>query len=196
MNLKAFAKKLGITEATASRLRQHDAWPAEVPRRTPPRGYTAAHAALVADWRSRELREDRAADGPADLTNIRQRKDLEAMLLTKVKRELLQGKYVARSLHVAALERLADLFVAALNQLEQAVPLAVPGMTPEQRGEIECVLAQRCADQRDKIAERGRIEVNHAHDAVAETERARRGKGRPVRGSGKVEPTRKRKAKA
>ena len=200
MNLREVANEIGITEAALSMLRQHEMWPDSVPRKTPPRGYSAAHAATIAAWRSTQLRENRAApddpDAPGDLKNVRQRKDLEAMLLTRVRRQILNGEYVKKRLHVAAMERITDVFVAKLNQAEQSIPLRAASLTSEQRGDLERVIAETFAAMRSEIAERGRIEVSHADDAAAIAEEPKRGRGRPSRGSGKIEPTRKRKGKA
>lgn len=181
-------------------LRKHETWPDSVPRKTPTCGYTDSHAATIAEWRATELREDRAAlddpNAPAELKNIRQRKDLESMLLTRVRRQILNGEFVKKRLHVAAMERITDVFVAKLNQAEQSIPLTVANLTPEQRGDLERVIADTFAAMRSEIAERGRIEISHADEAAALTEAPKRGKGRPVRGSGKIEATRKRKGKA
>jgi hypothetical protein len=177
----ALARAVGIARQNLHELLNRSDWPT---RRHPP--FSDADLKTVLTWRSSSLQEDRAAPATPEHAEVRVLKDQETMLLTRLKRELLEGKYVERSLHDRALLGLTDVFVAALSGMEQAIPLAVADLTAEQRGNLEKVIADRFAQARQQIAERGRIELART-EAVAmnRVKELTRGRGRPAVGTGK-----------
>ncbi len=98
---------------------------------------------------------------------------LEQTLLTRVRREILQGKYVERHLHEAALTALAETFVSKLADMQQALPLELDGLDA---GEIEKRITDRFAESRQAIIERRDIELHAAAATDAASGPAPRGR--------------------
>jgi hypothetical protein len=162
------AEAIGITPSAVSKLRRRHDWP--IPSEIPRNGYTIAHVEQVQQWRERCLQENRAI-GPVtpDQADARHQREWEATLLTRIKRELLEGKYVELTLHRRAVKGLADVFVRAIAEAANAIPDALDGLTQAQRSNVTRVLAERITQAQRNIRARERVELsrNHRPDAHA-----------------------------
>jgi hypothetical protein len=197
----ALAREIGIAQPTLVELRRHDEWPASVPLTVPAGGFTAEHVESVRQWReglSRATLQQPDADDSGDMTSVNRAYKLEQTALTRVRRELLEGRYIETQLHEAAMLALADRFIASLTALQQSVPLAVPDLTPEQRGSLERVMAEQITRERQRIADEAELRINLAERASKAAQQAdvltKGAKGRPARGT-KANPKRKRGGK-
>lgn len=170
------ADEIGISERTLRNLRQREDFP---------KGQRDdAHVEAIADWHRNALQENRAA---VDLSQIGLQHKAEQMLLTRVRRELLEGKYIPLQLHEQAMLALSDTFIASLNELQQALPLALRGLDA---GASERLLRDRFDNARRLIVERGTIELNRSMaDQVKQP--AKSGRGRPPAGTAKKARRRK-----
>ncbi|QNN23514.1 hypothetical protein HED60_14935 [Planctomycetales bacterium ZRK34] len=167
---RQIADEVGISDRALRNLRQRDDFPEG--RRDD------AHVQAIVEWHRNALQENRAA---VDLSQIGLQHKAEQMLLTRVKRELLEGKYISLILHEAAVLALTDTYVASLNELQQALPLALRGLD---EGAKEKLLRERFDNARRLIIERGTIELNRSMaDHAKQTPKS--GRGRPPRGTAK-----------
>lgn len=194
----AFARAVGIAQGSMVELRRHPEWPPEVPLIIPVAGFTAEHVEALNRWREglpRATLQQPDGDEPGDMKSVNRAYKLEQTALTRVRRELLQGKYIETALHEAAMMALADRFVASLTALQQSVPLSVPDLTLEQRGALERVMLEQSNRERQRIAEEAELRVQLAERASKASQQAealtKGAKGRPARGT-KATPKRKR----
>jgi len=179
----ALAAHLGVSANTVSKYVKRDDWPVSA---APP--WSATDLRTIEQWRSTELREDRAnetAKGPWSKRLVK-----EQTLLTRLKRELIEGKYIEASMHEQSLLALVDTFVQATNSLALNLPLALEGLTP---AEAKATLRDRFEEAIERIKSHAKqLQVKSRKDARESLPRA--GKGRPARGS-KASPTRNRRKK-
>jgi hypothetical protein len=200
---KALADAIGVHRRSLTNYLKRDDWP--VSRDGPWNGHAVNR---IKRWRRDELQEDRSGkakpivieQGPADeddhddstgdaadksaADGNRDRgwNDLykeEQTLLTRVKRELLEGKYIETSIHEQALLALADTFIECLSSLSLSLPLALEGLDA---GERERVITERFTEARHRIADKATSEQANSK-AQAKDTLPRAGKGRPARGA-------------
>jgi hypothetical protein len=171
------ARALGTNDRRLRQWRARPEWP--LPADLTPTRITAEHIERVRTWAA-SLQENRAASvatQPEDeeLRDIAAKLKLSQKRLHDLKRDILAGQYVDRQVHERALHALADMFVAQLNALEQALPLALADMDAGQR---EKEISERFAHARRELAHRVQDELAIA--ATRDTTQTRkRGRGRP-----------------
>jgi hypothetical protein len=156
------AEAIGITPSGVSKLRRRPDWP--IPAAIPKGGYTRADVDAVQQWRARCLQENRAiVPLSPDQADARHQREWEATLLTRIKRELLEGKYVELTLHRRAVKGLADVFVRAIAEAANAIPDALHGLTQAQRSNVTLVLGERIEQAMRNINARARVELTRNH---------------------------------
>jgi hypothetical protein len=101
----------------------------------------------------------------------------ERMLHERLKREILEGKYVPRELVDGALGGFASLVIQILDELELSLPPRLAGKTS---GQIEADLIAVLDAARQRLADKAEIELVRVVD-VNSAER-HRGRGRPAAG--------------
>lgn len=170
MSWRDVANALGCSRTALARMRRDPEFPQG--------SRDARHIEQIRVWRQMNVRPNDAGTTDGSSAALR----AEQMLYTRVRRELLEGKYIEVEVHERAMFGLAETFCHSLDALALSLPLAMQSLGP---GEMEKTLVERFADARRQIADRGRIELARAKAAAAGRV-PKRGKGRPIAGSGKV----------
>jgi hypothetical protein len=148
-NWKSVAEAVGTARTALVEQRRRPDFPG--PRTMPKGGMTQADVDAIRRWRESLPRAGQVASDPVSQDiHVAHRK--EQTLLMKVRRELLQGRYIEAALHEAAMVAVADVFVRACESLPTSVATAVPNLTPEQRGTLERVIAEQVIAERHRLA--------------------------------------------
>lgn len=174
MNIKTWTALAKLESVPINRLinwRHRDDWP--LPEKIPARGFTKAHTKKLKAWRE-GLQADRTGmsasakqhtpDTDPKLANITKRKQLEELEFTKLKREILAGKYIEVGLHHAAVRGVIETFIAEIGKALQKMPSVLVGLEP---GEIEMELDLAMVEMRQSIADRGSVEIQRAADTAS-----------------------------
>lgn len=157
------AQAVGVSRSAWMNYKVRSDFPQAVPRRKPPRGWTAEHVQAVKAW-SANLQPDRSGkhddlageDGLSITKRIELLLKRERMLHTKLQREILEGRYVPREVMDEALGGLAGVFVAVLDELEITAPPRFAGKTAAQIAqEIQHILDLN----RRRIVEKAQYEL-------------------------------------
>jgi hypothetical protein len=96
---------------------------------------------------------------------IGERLKIEQMILTRVRRELLQGKYIDADIHTRAVVAVGLLFVRELDTLVARLPALVEKAALDGPGEVEKVLRSEFDAVRRRLAESPAMELGRAEAA-------------------------------
>lgn len=184
------ARELGTNDRRLRQWRARPDWPLDP--KAGPRKITAEQVEQVRSWAA-SLQENRGSAAPQpddeELRDVALKLKLSQKRLHDLKREILAGQYVDRQVHERALHALADMFIAQLNALEQALPLALANMDA---GEREREISSRFADARRELAHQVQNELARAAEGArsaapegtakkTKASKSKRGRGRPPR---------------
>jgi hypothetical protein len=162
-NWKSVAEAVGTARTALVEQRKREDFPG--PRTMPKGGLTQADVDAIRRWREQLPRAGQVASDPVAVDIHRQHKR-EQTLLMKVRRELLQGKFIEQALHEQAMVALTDVFVRACESLPTSVATAVPNLTPEQRGTLERVIAEQVIRERHRLASMATLDLSAAPKCV------------------------------
>jgi hypothetical protein len=151
------AEALEASRTGLVRLRQREDWPA--PRTMPADGLTQADVKAIRSWREQLPRAGQGVTADPEAADIHREHKREQTAYMRVRRELLQGKFIEQALHEQAMVALTDVFVRACESLPTTIATAVPDLTPEQRGTLERVIAEQITRERHRLAGMTTLEV-------------------------------------
>jgi hypothetical protein len=143
------ASALAASRTALVEQRKREDWPA--PRTMPRDGMTARQVDAIRRWRESLPRAGQVASDPVS-QDIHLAHRREQTALMKVRRELLQGRYIEAALHEQAMVALADVYVRSCESLPTTIATSVPDLTPEQRGTLERVIAEQITEHRRRLA--------------------------------------------
>lgn len=155
------ARAVGCSAPTLSNLKKRGDWP--VGRIGP---WSVADVEAVKVWREGH-QENRAAQNP-EMANAAHQLKVEQVIITRVKRELLQGKYIENEIHERAVVGVATRFTGELDALAARLPALLTTTDP---GEVEAILTREFDASRQRISDQAEIELSVAEQAAKKKRR-------------------------
>lgn len=170
---RQLAKALGVSAQTVGEYLGREDWPVAG---APP--WSLEDLEKVNAWRG-GLQDNRARLKAKKPTGIDYQLKRQRMLKLKQEREIQAGLYVRKEILERALVAIAEMFVTALVEMEQALPPLVAGRDP---GQVEGVLADRFAASRMRLAEKRDLELARAMESArAEAKTKARGRSKAIK---------------